>query len=239
MARGIAAAHGVDVDVDYRMLYPVTVNDPAEAAFLAEDGRRRPLPRGRAPLSGSEDFSFVLDEVPGAFAMVGACPPGTNPTDRPPPTTHPRPSSTRTFWRRARSCSPHWPGPAYWRKVLAVSARSRSPSRSSPAARHAPAPSPARSRRSSSGSRPSSRRTGRGGPLPAALTGDEVGRDGGLDPYGEQRAATDVGQPVQDDDPAPPGRAEDHPGEHGELGTAEDREHRHRVRPPSAGPAPA
>ena len=27
------------------------------------------------PITGAEDFSFVLEEVPGAFLMVGACPP--------------------------------------------------------------------------------------------------------------------------------------------------------------------
>jgi metal-dependent amidase/aminoacylase/carboxypeptidase family protein len=31
------------------------------------------------PLLGSEDFSYVLNEVPGAFVMLGACPPGTDP----------------------------------------------------------------------------------------------------------------------------------------------------------------
>ena len=31
------------------------------------------------PLTGSEDFSFVLDQVPGAFLMLGACPPDVDP----------------------------------------------------------------------------------------------------------------------------------------------------------------
>ena len=31
------------------------------------------------PITGSEDFSFVLDQVPGAFLMLGACPPGRRP----------------------------------------------------------------------------------------------------------------------------------------------------------------
>jgi hippurate hydrolase len=83
VARGIAAAHGVAVDVDYRMLYPVTVNDPAESAFLAETAGAGRFCEVTHPFPGSEDFSFVLDEVPGAFAMVGACPPGTDPGTAP------------------------------------------------------------------------------------------------------------------------------------------------------------
>jgi len=85
--RGVAAAHGVDVDVDYRENYPVTVNDPREAAFAlrtAQDllGTDRAFEAPR-PLTGSEDFSFVLREVPGAYVGVGACPPDADPATAP------------------------------------------------------------------------------------------------------------------------------------------------------------
>ena len=57
--------------------YPVTMNDPAELAFTAgviEDalggGRFVAAPN---PITGAEDFSFVLEEVPGAFVFLGAC----------------------------------------------------------------------------------------------------------------------------------------------------------------------
>lgn len=77
---GIAAAHGVDVEVDYDEQYPVTVNDDAEAEFLAKvvgdihgDDRFYWSPQ---PATGSEDFSRVLGEIPGAFGFLGACPPG-------------------------------------------------------------------------------------------------------------------------------------------------------------------
>ena len=53
------------------------------------DGRRRVRgggERAEFPLIGGEDFSFVLEQVPGAFVMLGACPPGTDaltaPTNR-------------------------------------------------------------------------------------------------------------------------------------------------------------
>lgn len=76
---GIAAAHDVTASVDYRRDYPVTMNDHREAAFLAEAatdllGASSYLEAPR-PLPASEDFSFVLADVPGALAMLGACPP--------------------------------------------------------------------------------------------------------------------------------------------------------------------
>jgi metal-dependent amidase/aminoacylase/carboxypeptidase family protein len=35
------------------------------------------------PLTGSEDFSYVLEQVPGAFLMLGACPPDADPATAP------------------------------------------------------------------------------------------------------------------------------------------------------------
>ncbi|WP_345048040.1 M20/M25/M40 family metallo-hydrolase, partial [Streptomyces rameus] len=83
VVEGVAAAHGVTVTVDHSMDYPVTVVDPAEADFAA-GAVERLLGPGRliwAPnaLSPSEDFSFVLDEVPGAMLFLGACPPDRDP----------------------------------------------------------------------------------------------------------------------------------------------------------------
>ncbi len=80
LVRGIADAHGLAVDAEYVDGYPVTVNDAAEAGFAlatAADlfGAGRALPRSE-PVTGAEDFSYVLEQVPGAFVMLGACPPG-------------------------------------------------------------------------------------------------------------------------------------------------------------------
>jgi metal-dependent amidase/aminoacylase/carboxypeptidase family protein len=36
------------------------------------------------PIMGAEDFSYVLDQVPGALAFLGGCPPGTDPATAPP-----------------------------------------------------------------------------------------------------------------------------------------------------------
>ncbi|WP_328465349.1 M20 family metallopeptidase [Actinoplanes sp. NBC_00393] len=87
VVQGIADAHGVRVEIDYQANYPVTVNDPAEAAF-ALDTMREIIGPQRAfeaprPVAGAEDFSFVLEQVPGAYLMVGAVPPGTDPATAP------------------------------------------------------------------------------------------------------------------------------------------------------------
>ncbi|WNI26483.1 M20 family metallopeptidase [Streptomyces sp. ITFR-16] len=85
--RGVAAAHGVTAEIDYRENYPVTVNDPVEAAFALRTARGV-LGAGQVfeaprPMAGSEDFSYVLREVPGAYVGLGACPPGSDPATAP------------------------------------------------------------------------------------------------------------------------------------------------------------
>jgi amidohydrolase len=87
LVRGIAAAHGLDVDVEFVDIYPVTVNDAAEAAFVADTAREllgqdrwTTLPQ---PLAGAEDFSYVAQEVPAAFVFLGACVDGLDPATAP------------------------------------------------------------------------------------------------------------------------------------------------------------
>jgi amidohydrolase len=79
LARDIAAAHGLTATAEFRDGYPVTVNHGTEVDFATDtisdvlgDGRYIAAPN---PLTGSEDFSYVLEQVPGAFVMLGACPP--------------------------------------------------------------------------------------------------------------------------------------------------------------------
>jgi len=83
----IARAHGLTAETDYAAGYPVTVNDPAEARFATETiaavfGAERGETAG-FPITGAEDFSFVLEQVPGVFVMLGACPPGEDPEAAP------------------------------------------------------------------------------------------------------------------------------------------------------------
>ncbi|ROT25688.1 M20 family metallopeptidase [Micromonospora sp. HM5-17] len=73
----IAAAHGLRAEARYEAEYPATVNDAAEHEFVAAtvrevfgEARFTQLPH---PMTGSEDFSRILDRVPGAFVFLGAC----------------------------------------------------------------------------------------------------------------------------------------------------------------------
>lgn len=87
VVRGVAAAHGLEVGTALGMGYPVTVNDQGEAEFVGATadelfgpGRYFVSPQ---PVMGSEDFSYVLENVPGAFVFLGACPPGRDPATAP------------------------------------------------------------------------------------------------------------------------------------------------------------
>jgi hippurate hydrolase len=80
VAEGIGAAHEVDVKVHILRGYPVTVNEARFTDFargVASDllGERAiaDLP---APIMGTEDFSYVLQRVPGAIVFLGVRPPG-------------------------------------------------------------------------------------------------------------------------------------------------------------------
>lgn len=70
---GVAAAHRVTAEISLKSGYPATKNHAAETAFArqvaseilgAEATEQRPT-------MGSEDFSFFLNEKPGAYAFVG------------------------------------------------------------------------------------------------------------------------------------------------------------------------
>ena len=61
----------------------MTVNHGDEVSFAQQTvtdlyGSNRCLTQP-FPLTGAEDFSFVLEQVPGAFIMLGACQPGLDP----------------------------------------------------------------------------------------------------------------------------------------------------------------
>ncbi|HUZ27034.1 MAG TPA: M20 family metallopeptidase [Streptosporangiaceae bacterium] len=82
LIREIAAAHGLTADAELIEGYPVTVNDAAELAFaeraVGETFGAQRFVRAANPDTGAEDFSYVLEKVPGAFVMLGACPPGAD-----------------------------------------------------------------------------------------------------------------------------------------------------------------
>jgi hippurate hydrolase len=85
---GISAAHDMTADVQIEPGYPVTVNDAdfteivrTVATELLGPAAVQTMP---APLMGSEDFSYILQRVRGAFAFLGARPAGLDPGAAPP-----------------------------------------------------------------------------------------------------------------------------------------------------------
>ena len=75
IVEGMAAAFGVEAALDYRLGYPVLVNDAAEAAFCAEVaagvvGAAMVTP-DRRPEMGAEDFAYMLQARPGAYVFLG------------------------------------------------------------------------------------------------------------------------------------------------------------------------
>jgi hippurate hydrolase len=87
VCRGIAAAHGLEVDAEFNEQYPVTVNDGSEADFIADTvrevhGEERFEPMEN-PILGAEDFSRVIAEIPGAMVFLGATPADADPETAP------------------------------------------------------------------------------------------------------------------------------------------------------------
>lgn len=83
IADGIARAHRCTASVDFEVGFPVTVNDPAEAELTITRLRGifgdESVTVQENPRMGSEDFSYVLEKVPGAFVFLGATPEGIDP----------------------------------------------------------------------------------------------------------------------------------------------------------------
>jgi amidohydrolase len=73
VVEGTALALGAKADLCYRRGYPVTINAPENTGFAAEvamavSGR---VETDTPPLMGAEDFSFMLNERPGAYIFLG------------------------------------------------------------------------------------------------------------------------------------------------------------------------
>ena len=70
-----AESYGVAARIDWRPGYAVLVNSPAETEFarrVATElvGADNVTPQG-PPLTGSEDFAFMLERVPGSYVLIG------------------------------------------------------------------------------------------------------------------------------------------------------------------------
>ena len=75
MAVQVAAGFGATAEVELQEGYPVMINDPDCTAFLAEtlgadmdEEAVQEIP----PIMASEDFSYFLEQVPGAFSVWDA-----------------------------------------------------------------------------------------------------------------------------------------------------------------------
>jgi hippurate hydrolase len=75
LAQGVAMSFGATATVQYERGYPVTVNDPEQARFMASVAREvageKAVDTEVLPLMGAEDFSFMLEKRPGAYIFVG------------------------------------------------------------------------------------------------------------------------------------------------------------------------
>ncbi|EEW26459.1 M20 aminoacylase family protein [Rhodobacter ferrooxidans] len=73
VATGIAASLGASANVAYQRGYPVTVNAIENTRFAAEVAKAvsGQVDTDTAPLMGAEDFSFMLNERPGAYIFLG------------------------------------------------------------------------------------------------------------------------------------------------------------------------
>jgi len=70
-----AESFGCEAEIDFRPGYAVLVNTPQETAFAREValelvGAERVTLQG-PPLTGSEDFAFMLEKVPGSYLLIG------------------------------------------------------------------------------------------------------------------------------------------------------------------------
>ncbi len=89
VATNVAAAHGATATLAIKHGYPVSINDPDIVASVTEMASRVLGPNAvkemPAPIMGAEDWSYVMQQIPGAMAFLGACPtdlePGTAPAN--------------------------------------------------------------------------------------------------------------------------------------------------------------
>jgi hippurate hydrolase len=75
VAEGVAAGFGASAAMDWRLIFAPTINDPAQTEAYAEAAAdlvgAAKVARDNPPGMGSEDFSFMMEKVPGAYIHVG------------------------------------------------------------------------------------------------------------------------------------------------------------------------
>jgi hippurate hydrolase len=76
ITKNVAKAYGVEAEVEFTKPYGATINDPTAAhkvrellqQQLGEEFQSEHL----SPVMASEDFSYYLEKIPGAFMLVGS-----------------------------------------------------------------------------------------------------------------------------------------------------------------------
>ena len=83
VAEGTSAAHGCSCKTEIDPGYPVTINHDDQAELVGDvthqilgEEHFAIMPRA---IMGAEDFSYVLQHVPGAMAFLGVCPDDESP----------------------------------------------------------------------------------------------------------------------------------------------------------------
>lgn len=79
LAQGIAAAHGMQASAGFVQGFPPTINDPRAVALGEKVARslggepsgERAFLRMEHPIMGAEDFSYILQAMPGAMFFLG------------------------------------------------------------------------------------------------------------------------------------------------------------------------
>ena len=75
VATNVAAGFGAAATVDFRLIFAPLMNDPAATGDIADAAAElvgeENVDRARSPASASEDFSFMLEQVPGAYINLG------------------------------------------------------------------------------------------------------------------------------------------------------------------------
>lgn len=75
IADGVAAGFGATAELDFRLLFAPTTNDPVQTELMANAAAeivgRESVDVNVIPGMWSEDFSFMLEQVPGAYMFMG------------------------------------------------------------------------------------------------------------------------------------------------------------------------
>ncbi|MDG1354387.1 MAG: M20 family metallopeptidase [Sulfitobacter sp.] len=78
IVQGQAASYGVEAELIYEAGYPATVNAPEQTEFAASVARGlvgdAKVDAAFPKVAGAEDFSYMLEERPGAYLFLGAGP---------------------------------------------------------------------------------------------------------------------------------------------------------------------